>query len=152
MIQQKKPKNLNLLTLFVAEKNILNRMKTLIHSARKEITAFVPDPSIMHEIGSGLTEAAEKRRVKLDIATTQDINEETTIPARVVSKTRVLCCPFGLLISDIKTLLIVSNWTGGIAILTQDPALVTFFKEYYENMNAVKENKNNKKLNNLLDK
>jgi hypothetical protein len=44
------------------------------------------------------------------------------------------------------TLLIVSHWTGGIAILPQYPALVTVFKEYYENINAVKETKNNKKV------
>jgi hypothetical protein len=100
----------------------------------------------MHEIGSELTEATEKRRVKLDIATTQEIYEETTLPARVGSQTRVLFCPFGLLISDMTTLLIVSHWTGGIAILPQYPALVTVFKEYYENINAVKETKNNKKV------
>jgi hypothetical protein len=46
----------------------------------------------MHEIGSELTEAAEKRRVKLNVAATLEIFSENTLPKHITGQKRMECC------------------------------------------------------------
>jgi len=116
------------------QKNVINRMKALITTARKEITIFIAYPDVFKEVKEVLLEAKEKRRVKLNIAMTQDVFE-TGSPSNL-GEIRLLHCEvdsLGMLISDMKTLLTVSNWTDGSALLTQDQNLITVTKDYFDN-------------------
>jgi hypothetical protein len=48
--------------------------------------------------------------------------------------TRQLCCAVTLLISDLKTLITVSDWTfSETAMLSQDQNLIRVARDYYEN-------------------
>lgn len=116
------------------QKNIINRMKALIETARKEITIFISYPAVFQGLKESLTDAMEKRRVKVNIALTQEVykKEDTSNFGQV----RLLCCAvdtLGMLISDMKTMVTVSDWMDGAALLTQDQNLIRVSKDYYDN-------------------
>jgi sugar-specific transcriptional regulator TrmB len=116
------------------QKNVVNRMKALIETARKEITIFIAYPDVFKELKEALLEAKEKRRVKLNIAMTQDVFEIGGSSG--LGEIRLLHCSvdsLGMLISDMKTLLTVSDWTDGAALLTQDQNLIMVTKDYFDN-------------------
>jgi hypothetical protein len=47
---------------------------------------------------------------------------------------RQLCCPVNLIISDMKTLITVSDWTfSETAMLSQDQNLIRISRDYFEN-------------------
>jgi hypothetical protein len=46
---------------------------------------------------------------------------------------RQLCCPVTLLISDLKTLITVSDWVEESAMLSQDQNLIRVARDYYDN-------------------
>jgi hypothetical protein len=54
-------------------------MKTLIGTARKEITLFVAYPELFKELSPSLREAREKRKIKLNIAMTEEMLKTETI-------------------------------------------------------------------------
>jgi sugar-specific transcriptional regulator TrmB len=115
------------------QRNIINRMKALIKTARKEITIFIAYPEVFRELKDSLLEAKEERRVKLNIAMTQGVLEKGDCPD--LGETRLLCCSvdsLGMLISDMKTLLTVSDWMDGAALLTQDQNLIMVAKDYFD--------------------
>jgi len=119
------------------QKNIINRMKALIETARKEITIFIAYPEVLKGLKESLTEAKERRRVKLNIATTQEVFEKGSCSD--LGEIRLLCCSIdqsisslGMLISDMKTLLTVSDWGEETAMLTQDPNLIRVTRDYYD--------------------
>ncbi len=116
------------------QKNIINRMKSLIETARKEITIFISYPEVLRALKESLSDAKEKRRVKLHIALTQEVYKKEK--AQDLGEIRLLCCSVdsvGMLISDMKTLLTVSNWMDGAALLTQDQNLIRVSKDYFDN-------------------
>jgi sugar-specific transcriptional regulator TrmB len=116
------------------QKNIINRMKALIETARKEITIFISYPAVLEAIKQSLADSKERRRVKLNIAMTQEVFEKEK-PSNL-GEIRLLCCSvdsLGLLISDMKTLLTVSDWMDGAALLTQDQNLIRVSKDYFNN-------------------
>jgi len=115
------------------QKNIINRMKGLIEAARKEITIFISYPEVLKALKEPLVDAKERRRVKLYIALTQEVYEKEK--ATDLGEIRLLCCSvdsLGMLISDMKTLLTVSDWMDGAALLTQDQNLIRISKDYFD--------------------
>jgi sugar-specific transcriptional regulator TrmB len=122
--------DLELVYLIRGQNNIINRIRALVDSAKKELTLFIPYRGIVDAIQPSLL-AAEKRHVKLQIAMTKEIIDAHT-ELRILQP-RLLRGPIGMLIFDQKTILTISNWTNGLAMLTQDPSLVSACREYYNN-------------------
>lgn len=113
-------------------RSIINRMNELIRSSRKEVLALIPDASILHGITEALSDAKE-RGVKIELALTSSIRKVKDF--KEFGTVKILRCPCCMLISDMKTLLTVSNWKADncSAIMTQDSNLISISKEYYEN-------------------
>jgi sugar-specific transcriptional regulator TrmB len=133
-----KPEELEVAYIIRGQKNIINRMKTLIAAARKEITVFISHPAVLEEIRESLTEAKEKRRVRLNIAMTREVFEKED--ASNLGKIRLLSCSIersadslGMLITDMSTLLTLSDWFDEVAMLTQDQNLIRVCRDYYDN-------------------
>jgi len=126
-----KSEELEVAYIIRGQKNIINRMKALIGAARKEITVFIPYPAVLRELKESLTEAEEKRRVKLNIAVTQEVLEKEE--SSNLGDVRLLCCSVGMLISDLNTLLTLSDWIEETAMLTQDRNMIRVARDYYDN-------------------
>jgi sugar-specific transcriptional regulator TrmB len=127
-----KPEELEIGYIITGRNNIANRMKTLIGSARKELTLFVSYPELFRELSPTLREAQEKRKIKLNIAMTEEMLKTENIKG--LDDTRQLCCPVTLLISDMKTLITVSDWAfSETAMLSQDQNFLRVARDYYEN-------------------
>lgn len=126
-----KPEELELAYIIRGQKNIINRMKTLIQTSKREITVFISFPEVLQEIKTALREAKENRKVKLNIAVTPEVlgNEELSDLGEV----KLLCCVLGMLVSDMKTLLTLTNWTSEVAVMTQDQNLMRVCRDYYDN-------------------
>jgi sugar-specific transcriptional regulator TrmB len=109
-------------------------MKSLIESARKEVTMFIAYPEILRGLKQSLREAKEKRKVRLNIAVAENVLDKE-YPADF-SGVRIVRCTvdsLGMLIADADTLITISNWMDGAALLTQDKNLIQVTREYYEN-------------------
>jgi len=127
-----KPEELEVGYIISGRNNIANRMKTLLGNSRKEITLFIAYPELFKELSPSLREAKEKRRIKLNIAMTEEMLKTENIKG--LGDTRQLCCAVTLLISDLKTLITVSDWTfSETAMLSQDQNLIRVARDYYEN-------------------
>jgi len=129
-----KSEELEMAYIIRGQKNIINRMKALIETARKEITIFIAYPEVLKGLKESLLEAKEKRRVKLNIAMTREVFEKGG--SSYFCEIRLVHCSInslGMLISDMKTLLTVSDWMGEAALLTQDQNLIMVTKDYYDN-------------------
>ncbi len=111
--------------------NMVNRMKALVESARREVTLFVAYPALFHELKSSLQAAKEKHRIKLNIAMTEEMLK--TEDFKGLGDVRQLCCSVTLLISDMKTLLTVSDWGDETGMLSQDQNLIRVARDYYDN-------------------
>jgi sugar-specific transcriptional regulator TrmB len=138
-----KPEELEVAYVIRGQKNIINRMKTLITAARKEITIFISHPAVLNGLKESLLEAKEKRRVRLNIAMTCEVYEKEGSPN--LGGTRVLCCSpdqpvesLGMLITDMSTLLTLSDWFDEVAMLTQDKNLIRVCRDYYDNPKCCK--------------
>jgi len=132
-----KPEELEVAYIIRGQKNIINRMKTLVAAARKEITIFISHPTVLIGLKESLIEAREKRRVKLNIAMTREIFEKED--SSNLGKIRLLCCPpnqsvesLGMIITDMSTLLTLSDWFDEVAMLTQDKNLIRVCRDYYD--------------------
>jgi sugar-specific transcriptional regulator TrmB len=133
-----KSEGLEIAYIIRGQKNIINRMKALIETARKEITIFVACPEVLKALKESLIEAKERRRVKLNIAITQEVFEKED--SSNFGEIRLQCCSIdrpidslGMLISDMNTLLTVPNWIDEVAMLTQDQNLIRVCRDYYDN-------------------
>ena len=126
-----KPEELELAYIIRGQKSITNRMKKLIEAAKREITVFIPNKSILQEIREPLVKAKNKRGVKLNVAVTPEVHVDEDFSD--LGEIRLLCCVLGMLISDMKTLLTVSNWSDEVAVLTQDQNLMRVCRDYYDN-------------------
>jgi len=126
-----KPEELELAYIIKGQKNIVRRMKELIRAAKHEVTVFVPFPSVLQEIRGSLIEARKKRSVRLNIGVTQEVAE--TEDLLELGEVRLLCCNLGMLISDTETLLTLTSWTNGVAVMTQDGNLMRVCRDYYDN-------------------
>lgn len=133
-----KPEELEVAYIIRGQKNIINRMKALVETSRKEISIFISYPAVIRELKESLITAKEKRRVKLNIAVTQEAFEKEDFSN--LGEIRLLSCSvdqsiesLGMLISDMKTLITVSDWFDETAMLTQDKNLIRVCKDYYNN-------------------
>jgi sugar-specific transcriptional regulator TrmB len=133
-----KPEELEVAYIIRGQKNIINRMKTLVAAARKEITIFISHPAVLIGLKESLIEAKEKRRVKLNIAMTREIFEKED--SSNLGKIRLLGCSpnqsvesLGMIITDMRTLLTLSDWFDEVAMLTQDQNLIRVCRDYYDN-------------------
>jgi len=133
-----KPEEIEVAYIIRGQKNIINRMKTLIASARNEITIFISHPAILNGLKESLTEAREKRRTKLNIAMTREVFEKEDTSN--LGKIRLLCCTIdqslnslGMLITDMSTLVTISDWFDEVAMLTQDRNLIQVSRDFYDN-------------------
>jgi len=133
-----KPEELEVAYIIRGQKNIINRMKALVETSRKEISIFISYPAVIRELKESLIKAKEKRRVKLNIAVTQEVFEKEDFSN--LGEIRLLSCSvdqsiesLGMLISDMKTLLTVSDWFDETAMLTQDKNLIRLCRDYYNN-------------------
>ena len=133
-----KSEELEIAYIIRGQKNIINRMKALIETARKEITIFIAYPEVLKGLKESLIQAKEKCRVKLNIAMTEEVFEKGD-PSHL-GEIRLLRCSveqpvdsLGMLISDMKTLITVSDWMDEAALLTQDKNLIRVARDYYDN-------------------
>jgi len=133
-----KPEELEVAYIIRGQKNIINRMKTLVAAARKEITIFISHPAVLIGLKESLVEAKEKRKVKLNIAMTREIFEKED--SSNLGKIRLLGCSsdqsvesLGMIITDMRTLLTLSDWFDEVAMLTQDQNLIRVCRDYYDN-------------------
>jgi hypothetical protein len=133
-----KPNELEVAYIIRGQKNIINRMKALVETARKEISIFISYPAVLRGLKQSLLEARERRRVKLNVAVTRGIFEGEDLSG--LGEIRLLnpsCDPLadtlGLLISDMKTLVTLSDWFDETAMLTQDQSLIRVCRDYYDN-------------------
>ncbi|HLN90014.1 MAG TPA: helix-turn-helix domain-containing protein [Candidatus Binatia bacterium] len=127
-----KPEELEIGYVLSGKNIVLNRMKALIENARKEITFFVSYPELFRELSVPLREAQDKRRIKLNIALSEEMFK--TEKTKDLGDLRQLCCPVNLIISDMKTLITVSDWTfSETAMLSQDQNLIRISRDYFEN-------------------
>jgi sugar-specific transcriptional regulator TrmB len=128
-----KSEELEVAYIIRGQRNIINRMKALVETARKEITIFISYPAVLKALKEELTAAKERRRVRLNVAMTQEVFEKED--SSYLGEVRLLRCSvdsLGMLISDMKTLLTVSDWMDGAALLTQDQNLIRVAKDYYD--------------------
>ena len=126
-----KPEDLEVGYIITGQSNITNRIRTLIGATRKEITLFVAYPELFKALRSSLC-GAKERRVKLNIAMTEEMLKAEDIKG--LGDLRQLCCETTLLISDLKTLITVSDWTlSETAMLSQDRNLIRMARDYFEN-------------------
>jgi len=126
-----KPEELEVAYMIRGQKNIINRMKALIETARKEVTLYISYPTVLKELKQPILEANKKRKIKLNIAMTQKVYEEEAFSE--LDGIRLLHCPvdpIGMLISDDSTLLTLANWSDEVATLTQDQGLIRIIREY----------------------
>ena len=134
-----KAEELEVAYIIRGQKNIMNRMKALIETARKEVALFISYPVVFGEIKDSLIRAREKRRVSLNVAVTRKVVEDKSFVG--FGEVGVLCCQpdftqldtLGMLITDVKTLLTLANWAEETAILTQDQNLVRVCRSYFDN-------------------
>jgi sugar-specific transcriptional regulator TrmB len=134
-----KPEELEIAYIIRGQKNIINRMKALIETARKEVTIFTSYVGVLGELKDTLIRAKEERMVNLNIAVTQEVFEKEDFSD--LGQIHLLCCSpdlasidsLGMLITDVKTLLTVANWADETAILTQDQNLIRVSRNYFDN-------------------
>jgi sugar-specific transcriptional regulator TrmB len=120
-------------------RNIINRMRALIDSARREVTIFISYVGLFSELKDSLVKAKERRGVSLKVAVAREVVEKENLSD--LGEISLLCCkpnvaaidPPGMLITDVKTLLTVVNWVDEAAILTQDQNLVRICRSYFDN-------------------
>jgi len=141
-----KPEEFELAYIIRGQKNIANKMKTLIQASKQEITVFIPFLEVLQEIKKELIEAKEKRKVKLNIAVTEEVLKSGK-DLSDYGEVKLLCCVLGMLISDMKILLTLTNWTNELAVMTQDQNLMRVCRDYYDNPSCcMKIQKKSKKM------
>jgi sugar-specific transcriptional regulator TrmB len=126
-----KPEELEVAYIIRGQNNITNRMKSLIESAHREVTFFVSYPALYKELKASLEEAKETHKIKLNVAMTEEMLETENFKG--LGDVRQLCCPVTLIVSDLKTLITVSDWVEESAMLSQDQNLIRVARDYFDN-------------------
>ncbi len=126
-----KPEEIEIAYILCGQKSIVNRLKILIQASKNEITLFMTIPEVVNEIHHALKEAKEKRRVKLNIAVTPEIANSQDLSD--LGEVKVLFCNLALFISDMKTIVTLTNWASQSALMTQDQGFMRVCRDYYDN-------------------
>ena len=109
-----KPEELEIAYILRGQKSIVNRIKTLIHNSKREITMFMTLPDVVKEIHPTLKEAKEKRRIKLNIAVTPEIAATQNLSD--LGEVKYLYCNLAMFISDMKNLVTLTNCANEVAL------------------------------------
>ncbi|HEY9756728.1 MAG TPA: helix-turn-helix domain-containing protein [Oculatellaceae cyanobacterium] len=126
-----KPEELEIAYIIRGQKSIVNRLKTLIHNSKHEVTLFMTLPEVLKEIHPALIEAKDKRRIKLNIAVTSKIAATQNLSD--LGEVKHLYCNLAMFISDMKTLVTLTNWPNQVALMTQDQGIIRAGRDYYDN-------------------
>jgi sugar-specific transcriptional regulator TrmB len=126
-----KPEEIEIAYILCGQKNIINRLRTLIQASQHEITIFMTIPEVVSEIHRALKEAKEKRRIKLKIAVTPEIANSQDLSD--LGEVKLLFCDLALFISDMKTIVTLTNWASQSALMTQDQSFMRVCRDYYDN-------------------
>jgi len=128
------PEEMELAYIIRGQRNIIKKMKDLINSAEREVTVFIPFSEALEEVRGSLVEA-KRRRVKLNIALTEDLlkKEKEGGGLTELGTVKLLNCPCCMVVSDMKNLITISNWTEEVALMTQDQNLMRACREYFDN-------------------
>lgn len=116
-------------------RNIIRKMKDLISSAKEEIVVFISEEDLLDELNSSIMKA--NKRVETKLAVTRKLWKTTNL--KKLGQPRILACPCNIVISDMKVLITVSSWKDEIAIMTNEKALMTMSREYYDNPKCCEE-------------
>jgi len=126
-----KPEELEIAYILRGQKSIVNRIRSLIQGSKREITIFMTLPDVLKEIHPDLKEAKDKRRVKLNIAVTPEIAASQNLSD--LGEIKFLYCALAMFISDMKTLVTLTNWPNEVALMTQDQGIIQAGRGYYDN-------------------
>jgi sugar-specific transcriptional regulator TrmB len=126
-----KPEELEIAYIIRGQKSIVNRIKTLIQNSKHEVTLFMTLPEVLKEIHPALKEAQDKRRIKLNIAVTSKIAATQNLSD--LGEVKHLYCNLAMFISDMKTLVTLTNWPNQVALMTQDQGIIRAGRDYYDN-------------------
>lgn len=113
-------------------RNVLAKMTEILSSSRKEIVALICDGGILQKVRDSLQKAGERGvEVRLAIPSTQ-LKKMKIEGIQELRRLRCECC---VLVSDRRTLVVVSNWrsSGMHAMLTQDKSLITMTLQNFAN-------------------
>jgi HTH-type transcriptional regulator, sugar sensing transcriptional regulator len=126
-----KPEELQIAYIIRGQKSIVNRIKTLIQNSKHEVTMFMTLPEVLKEIHPTLKEAKDKKRIKLNIAVTPQIAATQNLSD--LGEVKTLYCNLAMFISDMKTLVTLTNWPNQVALMTQDQGIIRAGRDYYDN-------------------
>jgi HTH-type transcriptional regulator, sugar sensing transcriptional regulator len=126
-----KPEELQIAYIIRGQKSIVNRLKTLIQNSKHEVTMFMNLPEVLKEIHPTLKEAKDKKRIKLNIAVTPQIAATQNLSD--LGEVKTLYCNLAMFISDMKTLVTLTNWPNQVALMTQDQGIIRAGRDYYDN-------------------
>jgi hypothetical protein len=73
----------------------------------------------------------DKKRIKLNIAVTPQI--AATQDLSDLGEVKTLYCNLAMFISDMKTLVTLTNWPNQVALMTQDQGIIRAGRDYYDN-------------------
>ena len=110
-------------------RNIARKMNDLITSAKKENLILISENDLWNELSPSI--ARIDASVETKIAVSRKLRKKARLKG--LRQTRLLECPINIVISDMRMLITVSSCENEIAIMTNDEALMTISREYYEN-------------------
>lgn len=112
------------------QQNILNRLRTTIEGAAKQVLLLTYEPEILRGVLPSLM-SAKKKRVQIKLALTNDLEKDLDEFGSV----KELICRCNLVLVDDSKLVSVSNWhtDKSHALVTEDEAMTTVAREYYDN-------------------
>jgi sugar-specific transcriptional regulator TrmB len=110
-------------------RNISRKMNELITSAKKEVLVLISENDLWDELSPSIAKVNDKVEAKIAVSRKLWKNERP----KGKGHARMLECPINIVISDMRILITVSSWENEVAIMTNDEALMTISREYYEN-------------------
>ncbi len=118
-------------------RGITSKMNDLILRAQRSLILFIPDTRIWKAVEAAVVNASD-RKIKIDLALTENVERKPLL--HKLGTVKELDCQCCILVADGRTLLSVTDWSldRAVAILTQEPTMIRFTKEYYENPNCCK--------------
>jgi len=112
------------------QQNILSRLKTMVEQAEKQVLLLTYEPGILRAVLPSI-DSARKKRIQVKLAVSEDLEKDLE---RFGSE-KDLVCKCNLLLVDDSKLVSVSNWhtDKSHALVTEDDAMITVAREYYDN-------------------
>ena len=131
-IAKSRPESAELEIAYIVKgrQNILNRLKTMMEQAEKQILLLTQESSILEPLLPNLL-SAKKNRVQVKLAVTKELAKDVESFGAV----KDLVCQGDLLLVDNSKLASISNWhtDKAHALVTEDEVMTTVAREYYDN-------------------